>query len=103
MEKVLEDNLPKLQLNSEDGPSPSTDVEYNANSFRTNANQADVVGTGSYGVVRRCYHDLLKNIVVKCMHCGGSSSATATSIDEARIKFVFSLDFNIPTSFKLLV
>ena len=96
MEKVLEDNLPKLQLNSEDEPSPSTGVEYNASSFRTSANQADVVGTGSYGVVRRCHHDLLKNIVVKCMHCGGSSSATATSIDEARKQIRFLTRFQHP-------
>ena len=96
MEKNIEESLTKICINSETQTCPSSSVEYNAKSFTTSANQADVVGTGSYGVVRRCYHDHLKNVAVKCMHCGGSLSSSSASIDEARKQIRFLTQFQHP-------
>ena len=78
-----------------DLPEARSTLEYDVESFKTSANEADVLGTGSYGTVRRCYHDLLKKyVVVKCMHCGGSTHAASTSIDVAKreIRFLTRLD-----------
>ena len=71
-------------------------VDYDAESFKTSADDADVLGTGSYGTLRRCYHDLLKYVVVKCMHCGGSTDAASTSIDVARREIRFLTQLNHP-------
>ena len=71
-------------------------MEYDASSFTTSANQADVVGTGSYGVVRRCYHNGLGNVVIKCIHCGGSIDTASKAIDVARKKIRFLTRFKHP-------
>ena len=52
-----------------DAVTPSTDLLYDAKSFSTSGDDADVVGIGGYGVVRRCVHSSLGQVVVKCMHC----------------------------------
>ena len=71
-------------------------LEYDVGSFKTSADEADVKGTGSYGTVRRCYHDRLKYVVVKCMHCGGSTDAASTSIDVAKREIRFLTRLNHP-------
>ena len=57
-------------------------MEYDAKSLFTSANKADVLGTGNYDVVRRCRHDDLGHVVVKCMSCGGSAPSSSNSIKE---------------------
>ena len=93
MEKYVKNSLTKRGLPPKTQEGPSTNIDFDASSFSTSANKSDVVGTGSYGVVRRCYHDHLKNIVVKCMYCGGSVDSISSSIDEARkqIRFLTQL------------
>ena len=68
-------------------------VDYDAHSFRTSANKADVVGNGTYGVVRRCYHKELKDVAVKCMYCAGTVNSTFTSINKARKQVRFLTRF----------
>ena len=89
----LANDLSKVQSTSKTRIRQSSAVEYDASSFTTSANQADVVGTGSYGVVRRCFHDGLGNVVIKCIHCGGSIDTASKSIDVARKKIRFLTRF----------
>ena len=79
-----------------DLPEARSTLEYDVESFKTSADDADVLGTSSYGTVRRCYHDLLKYVVVKCMHCGGSIDAASTSFDVARREIRFLTRLNHP-------
>ena len=71
----------------------SAECDYTASNFITSADEADIVGTGSFGVVRRCYHDHLKNVVVKCMCCGGSFGTALNSIETARKQIRFFAQF----------
>ena len=68
-------------------------IDYDASSFFTSANKDDVVGNGTYGVVRRCYHKILDNVVVKCMYCSGTVDSTFTSINKARKQVRFLTRF----------
>ena len=43
------------------------DYEYEASSFLTSQDHADVLGGGGFGVVRRCRHSRLGSIAVKCL------------------------------------
>ena len=63
-----------------------TTVKYNATNLYTSANEVDIVGVGSYGVVRKCWHNSLRNVVVKCMHFGGSSGSISKTTEEASNK-----------------
>ena len=71
----------------------SAECDYTASNFITSADEADIVGTGSFGVVRRCRHDHLKDVVVKCMHCGGSFGTALNSIETARKQIRFFAQF----------
>ena len=68
-------------------------IDYDASSFITSANKDDVVGNGTYGVVRRCCHEDLGNVVVKCMYCAGSTDSTIVSIKEAQKQVRFLTRF----------
>ena len=74
-------------------PQALSTSEYDASSFITSADKTDVVGRGSFGVVRRCFHDDLKNIVVKCIQCRGSVDAAPKTIDLARKEIRFLTQF----------
>ena len=56
--------------------------EFEASDFLTSHNKADILGDGGFGLVRRCQHDRLGSVAVKCMSFGGSSSSIVNNIKE---------------------
>ena len=57
-------------------------VFYDVNSFLTGPD--DLVGSGSFAKVRRCYHDQLKTVVVKYFALNGSKEAKSRKVKEAK-------------------
>ena len=74
----------QLEAEKKDDSSSSTFEEYDPSSFSTSADGSDVVGTGNFSVVRRCNHQQLGKVVVKCMNIGGTADSTANALNEAR-------------------
>ena len=73
-----------------DEVTPSANLIYDANSFATSIDEADVVGFGRYGVVRRCVYPLLGKVVIKCMHCGGNAELDSVLDQTHKRVHVFS-------------
>ena len=55
---------------------------YDAQSFLTSDDDKDIIGEGSYGVVRRCLHQELGYVAVKCMDFKGSPTSITNSVEE---------------------
>ncbi|XP_078489399.1 uncharacterized protein LOC144746229 [Ciona intestinalis] len=45
---------------------------YEAATFYTSWNKSDVLGSGSFGTVRKCHHRKLGNVAIKCFHLSGT-------------------------------
>ena len=64
---------------------------FESSDFLTSLDKTDFLGHGSYASVRRCFHNKLKNVVVKCIGLTGSDetiSSTKSNIDrEAQVLF----------------
>ena len=57
-------------------------VEYDARSLLTSFDKTDILGSGGYGVVRKCSHKELGDVAVKCMHLKGDSDSIAESLKQ---------------------
>ena len=58
---------------------------FESSDFLTSLNKTDFLGNGSYASVRRCFHNELKNVVVKCVALTGSDdtiSSTKSNIEK---------------------
>jgi len=77
-------SLPNLLLMENKIVGSLPKIDYNANFLLTSIDNSDIIGVGSYGVIRRCHHYHLGNVVVKCMHFGGTSKSVLKDIEETK-------------------
>jgi len=77
-----------LEADESNTDKPTSAAEYDASSLFTSADETDIIGSGSYGVVRRCNYEHLGKVVVKCLHLGGTADAVFKANDEARKRIV---------------
>ena len=52
-------------------------------SFLTGPENKDLLGRGSFGLVRRCYHETLNRVVIKYFPLNGSNEAISRKIQDA--------------------
>ena len=60
---------------------------FESSDFLTSSDKTDFLGNGSYASVRRCFHNKLKNVAVKCFDFTGSDDVKSNTKREAQVLF----------------
>ena len=71
---------------------------YDATEFLTNRDESGIIGFGSFGRVRDCFHQKLGRVAVKCFGIEGNAAES----EELRQKLVFMFSVLMVASSQLL-